>query len=83
MACGVPAVTYDCSPGVRAIVTNGETGRIVSQNHVAGLAAALRELMSDEPRRLSMAAAARRSASRFAVETVMDRWEDTISRVLR
>jgi len=83
MACGVPAVTYDCSPGVRAIVTDGETGRVVSQNHVAGLAASLHELMSDEPRRQAMGVAARRSASRFAVDTVMDRWEETISRVLR
>jgi glycosyltransferase involved in cell wall biosynthesis len=83
LACGVPAVTYDCSPGVRAIVTDGETGRIVSPNHVDGLAAALRELMADEPRRRAMGAAARDSAKRFAVDTVMDRWEETISRLIR
>jgi glycosyltransferase involved in cell wall biosynthesis len=83
MACGVPAVTYDCSPGVRAIVTDGETGRIVSHNHVSGLASALRELMSDDPRREAMGRAARASAARFSVDTVMDRWEDTFSRLLR
>jgi len=83
MACGVPAVTYDCSPGVRAIVTDGETGRIVAQNHIVGLAGALRELMSDETKRSAMAQAARVSALRFSVDTVMDRWEDTFRRLRR
>ena len=83
MACGVPAVTYDCSPGVRAIVTDGETGSVVAQNHVSGLASALRDLMGDDERRERMARAARESASRFSVDRVMDRWEDLIARTMR
>jgi glycosyltransferase involved in cell wall biosynthesis len=83
LVCGVPAVAYECCPGVRAIVTDGITGYVVSQNHVAGLARSLRAVMEDGAGWAQMSAAARASASRFSVDTVMDRWEDLIARVMR
>lgn len=83
LACGVPSVAYDCAPGVRAIVTDGVTGHLVAQNHIRGLADGLRVLIQDSDQWLSMSRAARASASRFAVDTVMDRWEDLIARVMR
>lgn len=83
LACGVPAVAYDCCPGVRAIVTDGVTGHVVSQNHVTGLARSLRAVMEDGAGWIRMSAAARASAARFSVDTVMDRWEDLIARVMR
>ena len=83
LACGVPAVSYDCSPGVRAIVTDGVTGHVVSQNHVAGLARSLRAVMQDQAGWATMSTAARESAARFSVDAVMDRWEDLIARVMR
>jgi glycosyltransferase involved in cell wall biosynthesis len=83
LACGVPAVAYTCAPGVSEIVTDGQDGILVHQNHVAGLAAGLRELMGDDARREAMADAGRRSAQRYARDRVMDRWEDLIARVMR
>ncbi|WP_406831862.1 glycosyltransferase [Pedococcus sp. KACC 23699] len=83
MACGVPAVTYDCSPGVRAIVTDGETGVVVPQNHVSGLAQALSGLMADDEQWGRMSRAAAESAVRFSPDRVMDRWEDLIARTMR
>jgi glycosyltransferase involved in cell wall biosynthesis len=83
LACGVPAVAYNCAPGVAEIVTDGVDGRLVNQNHVSGLAAALRELMGDEELTARMAAAGRISAARYSLDTVMDRWEDLIARVQR
>lgn len=83
LACGVPAVAYNCAPGVAEIVTDGVDGRLVLQNHVAGLAAGLRELMGDEELVSRMAAAGIRSAGRYARDGVIDRWEDLIRRTLR
>lgn len=83
LASGVPAVAYNCAPGVSEIVTDGVDGRVVQQNHVAGLAAALGELMSDEAAVARMAQAGRLSTRRYALDTVMDRWEDLLARVTR
>jgi glycosyltransferase involved in cell wall biosynthesis len=83
LACGVPAVAYDCAPGVRAIVTDGVTGHLVAQNHVSGLASSLRDVMGDPNRWSELSRAAHASASRFSVDTVMDRWEDLIARTMR
>lgn len=83
LASGVPAVAYNCAPGVSEILTDGVDGRVVQQNHVAGLAAALRELMGDDAAVDRMAQAGRLSTRRYALDTVMDRWEDLLARVTR
>lgn len=83
LACGVPAVAYDCAPGVREIVEDGVTGLVISQNHISGLAQGLKALMTDEELRGRMSRAARARSSLFAVDTVMDRWEDLFERVTR
>jgi glycosyltransferase involved in cell wall biosynthesis len=83
LACGVPAVAYDCAPGVSEIVTDGLDGLLVKQNHLSGLAAALRELMGDDAKVERMSEAGRRSAERYSLDSVMDRWEDLLARVMR
>ncbi|NNM46396.1 glycosyltransferase [Knoellia koreensis] len=83
LACGVPAVAYDCAPGVSEIITDGVDGFVVPQNHIPGLASALRTLMADEELTARMGAAGHVSARRYDREHVMDRWEDLIARVQR
>lgn len=83
MSCGVPAVTYDSSPGVREIVTDGVNGLVVPVDRVGGLADAMARLMSDDDERQQFAVEARRSATRFSNAQVMDDWEDLIARTLR
>ncbi|MEO5743037.1 MAG: glycosyltransferase [Terracoccus sp.] len=83
MSCGVPAVTYDSSPGVREIVTDGVNGLVVPVGRVAGLANAMARLMSDDDERQQYAVMARRAASRFSTAHVMDQWEDLIARTVR
>lgn len=83
LACGVPAVAYNCAPGVAEIIRDGVDGRLVRQNNVSGLAAALRDLMTDDALRDRMSAAGRESAARYSLGRVMDRWEDLIARTLR
>lgn len=83
MSCGVPAVTYDSSPGVREIVTDGVNGLVVPVDRVAGLADAMARLMSDEDERQEFAVEARRGAGRFSNAQVFDEWDDLIARTLR
>src|SRR5919108_343463 len=76
MACGVPSVAFDCAPGVREMVTDGEDGIVVPPLDVPALARGIERLIEDEPLRRRMGARARESARRFTKETILDRWEE-------
>jgi glycosyltransferase involved in cell wall biosynthesis len=66
MACGAPAVASDL-PGVRAVVRDGETGRLVAPGDVAALADALAGLLEDpELRRAYSEAALKDARTRFS-----------------
>lgn len=64
-ACGTPSVASD-SPGLREAVVPGETGVLVPHGDVPALAAAIRSLLEDEPRRRAMGRASRAFAARFS-----------------
>jgi glycosyltransferase involved in cell wall biosynthesis len=61
MACGTPVVGFDIG-GIPDMIRDGITGRVVPARDSAALAAAIRDVLSDEPRRQIMAAACRRIA---------------------
>ena len=70
--CGIPAVSTDVG-GVREIVEDGETGRLVPIGDVAATAAALAAVLE---RGVEMGTAARlRCAQRFDTERALDQWE--------
>jgi len=83
MACGVPAVAFDCAPGVREIVTDGVDGIVVPPRNVAALADGLRRLMGDEDLRRRYGAAARENVRKFAPDAVLGQWEDVFALVER
>lgn len=76
MACGVPCTAFDCSPGVREIITDGEDGLLARHGNTAELARHLVRLMSDESLRDSMGDNARRNVQRFAPDVITSRWEE-------
>jgi glycosyltransferase involved in cell wall biosynthesis len=63
MACGTPVVA-SALPGVRGVVEDGESGRLVPPGDVDALTAALREVALDPARREAMGLAARERALR-------------------
>lgn len=81
MACGLPAVATDCESGPREIISQGIDGLLVPVGDIEALAAALRSLMMDEPRRAAMGMAALRVRDRYDVAAVALRWEALIRRV--
>ncbi|MFC4910180.1 glycosyltransferase family 4 protein [Actinomadura gamaensis] len=77
--CGVPAVSFDCPRGPREIITPGRTGLLVPPGDVDALAAALIELIDDEPLRRSMAANALQAARQYDIDIIGARWDDLLT----
>lgn len=80
---GVVPVSYDCSPGVRELINDQETGLLITPQDEQALAAGLSALMTEGARRRAMGAAARESVQRLEASRIMDGWEDQIQRVMR
>lgn len=72
LACGVPQVATDVGGTGEAV--SCDTGILVPARDAAALAAAIVELLSDEPRRRAMAAASRRRhTAEFGQDAMVDR----------
>lgn len=75
MAYGLPTVAFDCAPGVRELLTDGDDGLVVTPGNTIEFAAALDRLMSAPELRHSLGETARESVRRFAPDAIIDRWE--------
>ncbi|MCW7940801.1 glycosyl transferase [Streptomyces hygroscopicus] len=76
MACGVPCAAFDCSPGVREIIRDGEDGLLARLGNTSELARHLVRLMADENLRDTMGDRARENVQRFAPDEITRRWEE-------
>jgi len=81
MACGVPAIAFDCPSGPREILRHGLDGLLVPPENVEALAGAMADLMRDPLRRQRLAGEARASARRFALDRILDQWEALLANV--
>ena len=73
MACGVTVVATS-SPGTQDIIHHGVDGLLVREHTATAVADALFRVLTDEPARMRLAAAARFSAQRFARPVVARRY---------
>lgn len=74
-ACGLPVVGFDCPCGPREIIADGRDGLLVPPEDPDAFAGALLRVIEDEELRLTMAANAVASASRFDIAVVAAAWE--------
>ena len=75
-ACGLPIVTYDCSPGIREIVKDGGNGFIVPKGDKKAMAERCLKLISDCALRIEMGARSQAIAESFSIDYVMRQWID-------
>ncbi len=74
MACGVPAIAFDCKCGPKDIINNNENGILVHNGDIQGLADAMMRLMEDENLRKRMSEEAKKVVDTYSEETVMKQW---------
>jgi glycosyltransferase involved in cell wall biosynthesis len=83
LASGVPVVASDL-PGVRSVVTRTGGGLLAPPGNAAALAAALRALLTDAPRRQRLGRQGRAAVERhYAWPSLIDQLEDVYARALR
>lgn len=83
MACGLPAISFDCPTGPGIIIRDEIDGLLVAPEDVEGLAQALDRLMGNTDERQRMAACASQVLNRFGVELIAGKWEQVIREVAR
>lgn len=75
MACGLPAVSFDCDTGPRDIIRHGLDGLLVPAGQAAPFGAALDLLMGDDDLRHTFASRATQVRERFSMPKVAAMWE--------
>ena len=83
LAHGLPAIGYADCPGTNELISTGTNGILVTgDDPVAGLAAALREMMSSPEKRRLMGAAAVHSVTGYSIDLITDKWEEVLQSVV-
>lgn len=75
MACGLPAVSFDCDTGPRDIIRHGLDGLLVPAGQAALFGAALDLLMGNDDLRRAFASRATQVRERFSMTKVAAMWE--------
>jgi glycosyltransferase involved in cell wall biosynthesis len=83
MQAGLPVVSFDCPRGPGEIITTGRDGTLVPPEDVAGLSAALDELIADPARRRAYGAAALETAAAYDQREIGARWETLLDELIR
>lgn len=74
MECGLPTIAMNCPCGPCEIVTS-ETGIVVPGQDIEAFRQALKILMDNPDKRMSMGKAAAKEVARFYPENIMPKWE--------
>lgn len=83
MACGLPVIASDCSPGVRSLITHEDTGLLTQPGDAHALADQLRSLLTQPNVRQQLGERARARVEVFRVAPILDRWEWLIAQTYR
>lgn len=79
---GLPIVAFACQCGPKDVITDGETGFLVPEGEVEGLADRLITVMEDDNLRLSMGKKAKEASHRYEERGGMQLWMETFQTVM-
>jgi Glycosyltransferase len=75
MACGLPAVSFNCPSGPAEIIRPGRDGVLVPVGDIEALTRELRRFMDDEGLRKTYGERAEKILKRFSLDETMKKWE--------
>jgi GalNAc-alpha-(1->4)-GalNAc-alpha-(1->3)-diNAcBac-PP-undecaprenol alpha-1,4-N-acetyl-D-galactosaminyltransferase len=81
MACGLPCIVSDSSPGPMEVITDGESGIVAPVEDAAALASALDLLAGNQLLAANLGDAARRRIAEFAPNAALQIWDQMLERV--
>lgn len=76
MPMGCCCLSFDSYDAIHDIIEDGYDGRIIPNNDIKGYAKCLKELMSDEEKRITIGINAIESSHRFSMDIIGKRWHD-------
>jgi glycosyltransferase involved in cell wall biosynthesis len=78
---GLPIVSFDCETGPAEIIRHNETGLLVNDGDIPGLARAISSLIYNNSKRVAMGANAARHSVTFSIDTIVNNWQKLITTV--
>lgn len=82
-AFGLPIVAFRCKCGPADIVTDGETGFLIKEGDIQGLADRMARLMDDKALRQQMGRKAKEVSHRYDEEVVMEQWMNLFNSLVK
>ncbi len=82
MAIGLPVISTDFSTGIASELIGNENGTVIPVGDEAALTDAMRTLLSDKERRLTMGETNRKKCERFYTPNILAEWESAINEVV-
>ena len=83
MACGIPAVSFDCHFGPSDIIQDGIDGLLVEAGNIIDLAEKICDLIEHEDKRKQMGQKAYQNIKRFHIDQIGQKWDNLFDLVLK